>query len=242
MSDPSYSAAVFASGGGSNLQALLDHATREADASAARLWRVGLVVSNRECGALDRARARDVPARIIRTKDRPSDEVAAETLATLAEHDIDLVLLAGYLRLLPEQVVSAFSGRMLNIHPALLPDFGGPGMYGMNVHRAVVEAGVDRTGATVHFVDREYDTGAPLAQAGVPVREGDTPEDVAARVLALEHVLYPRAVDHLCAALAAGRRPEPMRSADLSPTDATGPRATTPSNEASSPAPERNRE
>lgn len=196
--------AVFASGGGTNFQALLDHAGEQ------DLWRVALLVMNREAGAADRAREADVPVRIIPTRDRSEEEVAREQLEACDEHDVDLVLLAGYLRRIPDAVVDRYRGRMLNIHPALLPDFGGPGMYGRKVHEAVIAADVDTSGATVHFVNEEYDDGAILGQWQVEVRAGDTAEELAQRVLRVEHELYPRAVDHLCAALAEGRQPERM--------------------------------
>jgi len=196
--------AAFASGGGTNLQSLLDHQRPGGP------WRIGVLITNREAGAIERARAAGVEAIVVPTRDRDPDEVASETLAVLDRHGVDVIVLAGYLRLLPPEVVRRYAGRILNIHPALLPDFGGMGMYGMNVHRAVVDAGVVVTGATVHFVDEAYDEGAILAQWEVPVEPGDTPEDVAARVLAVEHELYPMALDHLCAALAAGRPVERM--------------------------------
>ena len=126
-----------------------------------------------------------------------------------------MILLCGYLRLLPPAVVDRYSRRIVNIHPALLPDFGGKGMYGMNVHRAVVASGVEVTGATVHLVDEEYDQGSILGQWMVSVRPSDTAEDVACRVLRVEHELYPRAVDHLCAAIAEGREVEPMKGVRL---------------------------
>ena len=201
--------AVFASGGGTNFQALLDHQAGQ------DLWRVALLVMNREAGAKRRAEAAGVPVRVIPTKERDAGEVAAETLTVLEEHDIGVILLSGYLRLLPAEVVRRYRGRILNIHPALLPDFGGKGMYGMNVHRAVVEAGADTSGATVHFVSDEYDEGAILGQWQVEVLPSDTPEALAARVLRVEHRLYPRAVDHLCAALLAGRVPERMEDVRL---------------------------
>jgi phosphoribosylglycinamide formyltransferase-1 len=115
--------------------------------------------------------------------------------------------LAGYVKLVPVQVVARFKGRMLNIHPALLPAFGGKGMYGQRVHAAVLAAGVRESGASVHFVDEEYDRGAVVAQRRVPVLDGDTPASLAARVLEIEHQLYPAAVDRVCEALAAGREP-----------------------------------
>lgn len=207
--------AVFASGGGTNFQALLDHHSEQ------ELWRVSLLVMNRDAGAAERARKADVPVRIIPTRDRPDEEVAGETLETLEEHDIDVVLLAGYLRRIPQDVVRRYRGRMLNIHPALLPDFGGPGMYGRKVHEAVLEADVNTSGATVHFVEEKYDEGAILGQWHVEVLPDDTPEELAARVLQVEHRLYPAAVDRLCSALLEGREPERMKELRLNePPDA----------------------
>jgi formyltetrahydrofolate-dependent phosphoribosylglycinamide formyltransferase len=196
--------AVFASGGGTNLQALLDH-----EPVGCR-WRVALLVCNRPAGAMERGRAAGVECVVVPTKDRDADELARETLDVLSSRGIDLICLAGYLRMMPPDVVARYRGRILNVHPALLPDFGGQGMYGMRVHEAVVAARVPFTGATVHFVDEEYDRGAVVAQARVRVHPTDTPDDVAARVLQVEHDLYPRAVDHVCAAIAAGHPVEPM--------------------------------
>jgi len=201
--------AVFASGGGTNFQALLDH---QADPA---LWRVAVLVMNREAGAASRAEAAEVPVRLIPTKDRDPGEVAAATEQVLDEFDVDVILLSGYLRLLPPSVVRRFEGRILNIHPALLPDFGGKGMYGMNVHRAVVASDVEVTGATVHFVTEEYDEGAILGQWQVELLPADTPEDVAARVLRVEHKLYPLAVDHLSQALAEKRPVQRMKDVRL---------------------------
>jgi phosphoribosylglycinamide formyltransferase 1 len=197
--------AVFASGGGSNFQALLDHQ------SPTGLWEIVLLVTDRaDAGAVDRARAAGVAVAVVDTRAREPADVARELLDTLEEHDVGLVLLAGYLRLVPREVVARYRHRILNIHPALLPDFGGKGMYGMRVHRAVLGAGEPESGATVHLVDEEYDRGRILAQRRVPVLEGDTPEALAARVLAVEHQLYPAAVDHVCEAIAAGLEPTPL--------------------------------
>ena len=174
--------AVLVSGGGTNLQALLD-ALRESP-----LARVARVISNRpEAGALDRARRAGVPATVLRD---PDD--AAELLAALG--DAQLVVLAGYLKLVPAAVVSRFRGRMINIHPALLPDFGGPGMYGQRVHRAVLASGATESGATVHLVDEEFDRGEVIGQEKVPVIPTDTPESLAVRVLEAEHRLLTRVV------------------------------------------------
>lgn len=197
--------AVFASGGGTNLQSLLDH--HETDPP----WRVRLVVSDRDdAGALERARRGGVPTRVIPTRDRTSGEIARETLDALEEHGVRLVFLAGYLKLVPRAVVAAFRGRMLNVHPALLPSFGGQGMYGIRVHRAVLESGARLSGPTVHLVDEEYDRGRILAQWPVPVLADDTPESLAARVLEVEHRLYPRTADHLARCIRAGRDAAPL--------------------------------
>lgn len=176
--------AVFASGGGTNLQALLDACGPSAPAQ------VCLVLSDRaSSGALDRARAAGVPARVL---DDPGDGRAiAEVLRDATAH---LVVLAGYLKLIPESVVEAYKGRMINIHPGLLPAFGGAGMYGKRVHQAVLASGATVTGATVHLVDEEYDRGRIVAQWPVPVMPEDTPESLAKRVLAVEHQLLPAVV------------------------------------------------
>ncbi|MCU0626980.1 MAG: phosphoribosylglycinamide formyltransferase, partial [Gemmatimonadaceae bacterium] len=120
-------------------------------------------------------------------------------LAVLASHGVQVIVLAGYLALVPPAVVRTFRGRIVNVHPALLPAFGGPGMYGRHVHAAVLGAGARISGATVHFVDERYDEGAIIAQWPVPVFEEDTPELLAARVLRIEHALLPRVVELLCA-------------------------------------------
>jgi folate-dependent phosphoribosylglycinamide formyltransferase PurN len=127
---------------------------------------------------------------------------SAEWLAVLERHAVDLVVLAGYLRLVPSGVIARFRGRIINIHPALLPAFGGQGMYGRRVHQAVLASGAKESGATVHLVDEVYDRGAILGQVRVPVLPGDDPERLAARVLEVEHRLLPAAV---LAAAAAGR-------------------------------------
>jgi len=197
--------AVFASGGGTNFQALLDHQAKQ------DLWRVRVLIANRQAGAIERAKAAEVPFRVIATRDRDAGDVSRETLDALADFDVDVILLSGYLRLLPVEVVRRFAGRILNVHPALLPAFGGKGMYGSKVHEAVVASDATESGATVHFVTEAYDEGGVLGQWHVPVLDDDSAETLAARVLRVEHQLYPRAVDHLCAALGGGRTPERMK-------------------------------
>ncbi len=173
--------AVLVSGGGSNLQALLD----ALDPAAAAVTRV--IASRPDAGALDRARRAGVAAVALRDSAN-----AAELLAALG--DADLVVLAGYVKLVPGEVVARFRGRMINIHPALLPAFGGPGMYGRRVHEAVLASGAAVSGATVHYVNEQYDRGPIIAQQPVPVEPGDTPDTLATRVLAVEHELLPRVV------------------------------------------------
>lgn len=178
--------AVLASGRGTNLQALLD-ACADPGASA----EVCVVLSNRAtAGALDRARAAGVPAAAIPTT---SDDGSA-LLVLLDRHAPDVIVLAGYLKLVPQSVVQRYPGRIMNIHPALLPGFGGRGMYGRHVHEAVLAAGVRVSGVTLHLIDEEYDRGWILAQWPVPVRPDDTAETLAQRVLEVEHQLLPRAV------------------------------------------------
>lgn len=192
--------AVFASGGGTNLQALLDHPARE--------WKVSLVLSdNADAGALQRAARADVARGVVVTGSGMAGETENGMLDALREHEIDAIALAGYMKLVPAGVVTVYHGRIVNIHPALLPAFGGKGMYGMHVHRAVLESGARVSGATVHLADEVYDRGRIIAQEPVPVMTDDTPEGLAARVLRVEHSLYPRVVDHLSAAWRAGLEP-----------------------------------
>jgi len=174
--------AVLVSGGGTNLQALLDALHNSPVARVVR------VISNRPgAGALERARRAGAATTVL---SNPADP--HELLVAL--RDAQLVVLAGYLKLVPPAVVTQFRGRMINIHPALLPDFGGPGMYGHHVHAAVLASGARESGATVHFVDEAFDRGDIIAQERVPVMRGDTPETLAARVLEAEHRLLPRVV------------------------------------------------
>ena len=174
--------AVLVSGGGTNLQALLDTLH---DSPIARVARV--ISSRPDAGALDRARRAGVATSVLKN---PTDPRELHTVLG----DAQLVVLAGYLKLVPPSVVSRFRGRMINIHPALLPNFGGPGMYGHRVHEAVLASGATESGATVHFVDEAFDRGAIIAQERVPVINGDTAETLATRVLEVEHRLLPRVV------------------------------------------------
>ena len=182
---------VFASGRGSNFQAILSAIQRDLLPA-----RVTLVVSNKgDAGALQIARTHSLPAVHLSRKQFP-DEVAFATamLDALTKHDVQIIALAGYLKKIPSNVVRQYRNRILNIHPALLPLFGGAGMYGHFVHEAVIASGAKLTGATVHLVDEEYDRGAIVLQKAVPVEEHDTPETLAAKVLKIEHEIYPLAL------------------------------------------------
>lgn len=189
--------AVLASGRGSNLGAILAYCDRLGELSTCE---VALVASNRiESPALDRARARGIAAEHVSD---PSNGTAL--LEMLDNHSIDIVALAGYLKLLPREVTRLYKDRIINVHPAPLPRFGGAGMYGLRVHDAVIAAGMKETEVTVHFVDEEYDSGDVIARWPVPVYEGDTAELLAERVLKVEHVLFPRVLE-MVACLAPGR-------------------------------------
>ena len=168
---------ALASGGGTNLQAIID-ACKSGGLNA----EVCVVISNNSGSrALERARTEGIPAYHLSTVTHP-DSLDDEICRTLESHDVDLVLLAGYMRLLGPVTLARYNKRVLNSHPALLPKFGGKGMYGSHVHRAVLDAGETVTGVTIHYVDEEYDHGETLAQCEVPVLPGDTLEVLEERV------------------------------------------------------------
>jgi phosphoribosylglycinamide formyltransferase-1 len=181
--------AVLLSGSGTTLQNLLD---RIADGRLAA--RVALVIASRsDAGGLERARAAGIPAVAIPRKecadiDRFNDALHAE----LARHELDLIVLAGFLS--PFQLRNRYAGRVMNIHPALIPAFCGQGFYGEKVHRAVLESGVKVSGCTIHFADDQYDHGPIILQGAVPVLDNDTPQTLAARVHSVENELYPEAI------------------------------------------------
>ena len=189
LSQP-FQIAVFVSGSGTNLQALLDRFPGGA-AGEARVSRV--IASRPGVGAIARAEIAGVPWSVLPAGAGP-DGLADAMLEELEFARADLVVLAGFLKLVPEAVVRAHRGRILNIHPALLPAFGGNGMYGKRVHEAVIRSGARISGATVHVVDEEYDHGAIVAQWPVPVLEGDDADSLAARILTIEHRLLPDVV------------------------------------------------
>lgn len=182
-------------GRGSNMQAIAG-----ACRSGQIAGEVALVLGNFHSPALARAAEMGLATQIVASKQ--SEEAYTQALlGALAAARADLVCLAGFMRKVPDAVVAAYQGRLMNIHAALLPSFGGLGMYGIHIHEAVLEYGAKVSGCTVHFVDEHYDTGPVICQSAVPVEEEDTPETLAARVLIAEHATYPRAV----ALFAAGR-------------------------------------
>ena len=176
--------AVFASHGGSDLQAIIDGCKSEAINT-----KVAVVISNNaDSMALQRAIKENIPNYHLSVKQYDSEEILAkEILKVLDDYSIDMIFLAGYMRMLHISILEKYNNRVFNIHPALLPKFGGKGMYGMNVHNAVIEAKEKETGVTIHRVNAEYDSGEIVAQTNVKVNEGDTPELLAARVLEREH-------------------------------------------------------
>lgn len=186
----------LASHGGSNMQAIID-----ACKSGKLMATPAVVISNNgDSTAIARARAEGIPYYHMSGKTHPgSGELDEAILNVFLNHSIDIIVLAGYMKKLGPKTLSRFQGRILNIHPALLPKFGGEGMYGMNVHKAVIAAGEKESGVTIHLVDAQYDTGPIIAQVRVPVLPDDTPETLAARVLQQEHLLYPETLQRIVA-------------------------------------------
>lgn len=179
--------AVFVSGRGSNLRAILNHP------ELTNLIKVVAVFSDKsECGAFEIARNFGIETRVIGKGENKIDP--NELLNYLKKFDLDLIVLAGYLKLIPADVVKYFENRIINIHPALLPSFGGKGMYGINVHKAVFESSAKVSGATVHFVDQDYDRGKIIAQRCVDISDVNSPEEIAERVLKVEHQLLPEVI------------------------------------------------
>ena len=175
--------AIFSSGSGSNAKALMKHF------EAHPTIRVKLLVFNRkEAGVKQKAEAFGLETQYFPKSVFESNP--AEIVNFLKSTNIDFILLAGFLLLIPAELVEAFPEKILNIHPALLPDFGGKGMHGMHVHKAVKESGAKKTGMSIHLVDLEYDKGKILFQSSCPVWESDSESDIAARVLKLEHAHY----------------------------------------------------
>lgn len=183
-----HSLVIFASGRGSNAAAIIDYFTANGKAT------VSLIVSNKpDAGVLDIARTQHIPFLIV------DKHTFKESLLIdqLQEHRPSLIVLAGFLWKIPDTLVQAFPDRIINIHPALLPGYGGKGMYGHHVHNAVIAAREAESGITVHYVNEVYDSGNIILQARCKVHPTDTADDLAMRIHQLEHFYYPRAIDYL---------------------------------------------
>jgi len=184
--------AVLVSGGGSNLQSIIDETKNGILKDIAE---VVIVISNNPLAyGLKRAENSNIKAVALDYKNMERKDYDAKMYNLIRESEVDLICLAGYLKKIPEKIVSEYKSRILNIHPALLPKFGGKGMYGHFVHEAVVKAKEKKSGATVHFADENYDTGSIIIQKEVPVYETDSADDVAKRVLVVEHEIFPKAI------------------------------------------------
>ena len=180
--------AIFASGTGSNAKRLIDYFSGNKNIS------VALVISNRkEAGALEIARKAGIPAVSFLKEEFYNSSTVIDKLIS---EKIDFIVLAGFLIKVPDNILKVYENKIVNIHPALLPDFGGRGMYGLNVHKAVTESGKKESGITIHLVNEHYDEGRILFQAKCAVLENDTPEMLAARVQELEHKHFPEVLEH----------------------------------------------
>ncbi len=185
---------VMVSGGGTNLQAIID----AVDAGTITNTKiVGVISNNRNAYALERAKQKDIPAVCISPKEFATRaEFNQELLHTVDSFEADLIVLAGFLVVIPEAMIDAYRNRIINIHPSLIPSFCGTGFYGLKVHEAALEKGVKVVGATVHFVDEGTDTGAIILQKAVEVQQGDTPEVLQRRVMEeAEWQILPKAID-----------------------------------------------
>ena len=185
-----YKIAVFVSGRGSNLKAILDRLSQIENNAE-----VACVISDKiECPAFELVGSKNIPTYSVSQNYDESYISYAELVQTLAKLEIDLIVLAGFLKKIPEVLLEEFEGKIINIHPALLPAFGGKGMYGLNVHKAVFNKSCQISGATIHFVDKVYDNGKIIAQSCVDISDVNSPEEIAEKVLAIEHKLLPDVV------------------------------------------------
>ena len=195
--DPKLPLGVLASHGGTNLQAIIDAC---ADGSLHAQIRV-VISNNSRSLALERARRANIPTAHLSSVTHPHPPRLDKAIASaLSAHGVQLVALAGYMKKLGPRTLRRYRNRVLNVHPALLPKFGGRGMYGERVHAAVIAAGERTSGVSVHLVDEEYDRGPVIAQSQVPVLPHDTPQTLAARVLEQEHRLYPQTLHRIATA------------------------------------------
>lgn len=185
---------VFASGSGTNFQAIIDAVAERRIPGKI----TGLLASKDKIGAIEKAKKASIPYQVINPSNcSGEDEFASRIHDCLQEWQPDLIVLAGYMIKVPAEVIKTYEGTIINIHPSLLPKYGGKGYYGLSVHKAVLEAGETVSGCTVHFVDNEYDRGDVIAQKKVNVLPDDTPETLSLRILAEEHILLPEVIKKL---------------------------------------------
>ena len=185
----SFNIAAYISGSGSNLRAVIESSIDGTIAS-----KVKLVIADKEAKGREYPDSIGIETAVISKKKLPRSEVLKRQHDLFKKHSIDLIILAGFLKKLPPEIVNEYEGKILNIHPALLPKFGGKGFYGMNVHRAVLEAGEEYSGPTVHFVDEKYDNGEILVQRKVKIDGNETPESLQNKVLKEEHTIFTEAI------------------------------------------------
>jgi len=186
--------AVFASGGGTDFQSIIDANERQKFCEI-----VYLIASKDGIGAIERAKKHGINTAVFSKSDYPDlDKLYSELTYLLNMNRVDYIVLAGWLKIIPESFINSFKDRIINIHPSLIPSFCGAGMYGLNVHKAVIEYGAKVSGCTVHFVNEVPDGGAIIAQTAVQVQDNDVPESLQARILEKEHELLPYCVKKLC--------------------------------------------
>ncbi|MCX6170930.1 MAG: phosphoribosylglycinamide formyltransferase [Ignavibacteriales bacterium] len=184
-----FNIAVFASGRGSNFKSVFEKVPKE------KIRICALVSDKKDCGAVEFATQNEIPVFLVSAKMQSGFFNYEELILQLKKIPVDLIVLAGFLKMIPENMIDEFEEKIINIHPALLPDFGGKGMYGMNVHKAVLKSGAKVSGATVHFVDKVYDHGNIIAQKSIDITGLNSPEEIAERVLQIEHELLPFVVE-----------------------------------------------
>ncbi len=183
--------AIFISGSGSNMKAIVENIKQN---KITGVKPVLVLSSTEKAGGLEYAKNSGIDTAVFSYKGLSSEQIADGLIALLAQYDVDLIILAGFIKILPEKLVKKYKGSILNIHPSLIPKFCGKGFYGLKVHEEVIKAGECETGATVHFVDEGVDTGDIILQRSCPVYEDDTAEILQKRVLKIEHEIYSEAI------------------------------------------------
>jgi phosphoribosylglycinamide formyltransferase-1 len=186
-----YILGILASGGGTNFQSIIDHL----DFGVLKNVEIGILICNKkDAYALERARRHGIERKFIDHRGKEREAFDRELMGILSDYGVDLVILAGWMRIVSPPFIDRYEQRIMNIHPALLPFFGGKGMYGRYVHEAVLKSGMKVSGCSVHYVDKGVDTGPIILQQAVPVKEADSPESLAQRISIYEHRLYPKAI------------------------------------------------